>query len=319
MSLNDKLYPLYILLSVIAGLVIGQAETIRIDFDSLILPLLIVMLYLTFLQIPLRDIQASLINVKFTLTSLVINFLWTPILAWGLAQLFLSSHPAVFLGFFMLLVTPCTDWYLIFTSIAKGNVALSTAILPVNLILQILLLPAYLFMIDGKIEVIEPASLINSIVFVLLLPFTLSLLTKMIIKKNKKIKENIMVKLYALPVLFLCLAIMAMFAAQGDSLVQNLNVIREIAIPFLLFFIFNFFVSQWAGKILRLPSEDSISLSLTTLARNSPLALAIAVTAFPSQTLTSLTLIVGSVLELPVLAILSQVLNFVQKGKTTNN
>jgi hypothetical protein len=30
----------------------------------------------------------------------------------------------------MLMVTPCTDWYLIFTGIAKGNVALSTAILP---------------------------------------------------------------------------------------------------------------------------------------------------------------------------------------------
>ncbi len=46
----------------------------------------------------------------------------------------------------MLMVTPCTDWYLIFTEIAKGNVALSTAILPVNLILQVLLLPIYLFL-----------------------------------------------------------------------------------------------------------------------------------------------------------------------------
>ena len=44
----------------------------------------------------------------------------------------------------MLMVTPCTDWYLVFTGVAKGNVPLSTSILPINLILQILLLPIFL-------------------------------------------------------------------------------------------------------------------------------------------------------------------------------
>lgn len=49
----------------------------------------------------------------------------------------------------MLLVTPCTDWYLVFTGAARGNLAVSTALLPVNFVLQLLLLPVYLQFLAG--------------------------------------------------------------------------------------------------------------------------------------------------------------------------
>jgi ACR3 family arsenite efflux pump ArsB len=44
---------------------------------------------------------------------------------------------ALWVGFLMLMVTPCTDWYLVFTAVAKGNLALSTALLPVPLVLVV--------------------------------------------------------------------------------------------------------------------------------------------------------------------------------------
>lgn len=97
---------------------------------------------------------------------LTINFLWTPFLAWGLGAIFLSDHPALWIGFIMLMVTPCTDWYLILTEIAKGNVALATSILPVNLILQVLLLPIYLFLFAGVMKSIEVSVLLESIFIV---------------------------------------------------------------------------------------------------------------------------------------------------------
>ncbi len=50
----------------------------------------------------------------------------------------------------MLMVTPCTDWYLLFTGIARGNVPLSASILPMNLILQLALLPLYLFSVVNE-------------------------------------------------------------------------------------------------------------------------------------------------------------------------
>ena len=67
------------------------------------------------------------------------------------------------------------------------------------------------------------------------------------------------------------------------------------------------------GRFLKFSYEDSVSLSMTIIARNSPVALAIAVTAFPNQPLIALALVIGPLIELPVLAIVSQILLFTRK------
>ncbi|MBM4764415.1 bile acid:sodium symporter [Bacillus sp. B15-48] len=315
MNLLEKLYTFIIFLAVVMGIFIGKIEFIQSNAERFIVPLLMAMLYIIFLQIPVEDIKKAFKNIKFTRTSVLMNFLWTPILAWFLTLLFLNNHPALAIGFIMLMVTPCTDWYLIFTGIARGNVALSTAILPLNLILQLILLPVYLLIFGGTTLVVEFEFLVESILIVLFLPFLLALLTKIGLRKKQQVREHLIAKLSMLPILFLSLAIVAMFASQGNLLFEHIEVIWQITLPILLFFIINFIVSQKIGQLLKFSYPDRASLSLTTLARNSPIALAIAMTAFPDQPLIALTLVIGPLLELPILAIVSQLLLFFSKNK----
>jgi arsenite transporter len=317
MNLFEKLYTLIIFLAVVIGLSIGQVEIIRANAESFIVPVLAAMLYITFLQIPIEEIKKAFRNIKFTCTSILINFVWTPVLAWLLAMVFLGGNPSIYIGFIMLMVTPCTDWYLIFTGIAKGNVALSTAILPLNLILQVLLLPVYLLLFGGTTGVIELGFLLESILVVLFIPLILAVLTKYLVRNKQQLRENLLSKLSALPIMFLSLAIVAMFASQGQLLFDHLALMWQITIPILLFFTINFFVGQKAGKLMRFPNADITSLNLTTLARNSPIALAIAMTAFPDQPLIALTLVIGPLLELPILGIISQLILFITKKKST--
>lgn len=301
----------------IFGISIGQAELIRANAESFIVPLLVAMLYITFLQIPIEDIKIAFKNIKFTYTSILINFVWTPILAWLLAMVFLGDNPSLYIGFIMLMVTPCTDWYLIFTGIAKGNVALSTAILPLNLILQVILLPICLLIFGGTTGVIELGFLVESILVALIIPLVLAVLTKILLKNKDQLRESLVSSLSVLPIIFLSFAIVAMFASQGQLLLNHLDLLWKITIPILLFFMINLFVSQKAGQLMRFPNSDRASLSLTTLARNSPIALAIAMTAFPDQPLIALTLVVGPLLELPILAVITQILLFITKEKRT--
>ncbi len=207
------------------------------------------------------------------------------------------------------MVTPCTDWYLIFTSTAKGNVPLAASILPVNLMLQLLLLPVYLFLFAGTIEGINLSGIVSSILLVVVLPFTLAQLTRYIFKRRKAVLEQQLVPFFSKAQgLFLALAIMAMFASQGKVLLENLEITYLLLIPILLFYVINFLTARLAGKWLRFSYKDTVSLHLSTLARNSPLALALAVTAFPDQPLIALVLVIGPLIELPVLAVVSQVL-----------
>ncbi len=315
MGLFEKLYTPIIFLAVMIGIGLGQFEYIRTNIEVMIVPLLLAMLYLTFLQIPIEDMRKAFKNIRFTFTAMIINFVWVPIFAWILATLFLADTPALYIGFIMLMVTPCTDWYLIFTGIAKGNVALSTAILPLNLIIQIILLPVFLFLFTSATGVIEFSFLLESIILILILPFALAVLTNIFLKTKLQLKEALLPKLSTLPILFLSFAIIAMFAVQGQMLLNNLDLLWQLLIPLFLFFIFNFIVGQKIGQIMKFSYRDRTSLSLTTLARNSPIALAIAMTAFPDQPLIALALVIGPLLELPILAAITQLLLYL-KGRS---
>jgi len=107
-----------------------------------------------------------------------------------------------------------------------------------------------------------------------------------------------------------------MFASQGRNLFENINVVLLLLLPVLLFFMLNFILGRIVSRFLKMSYEDSVSLNLTTLARNSPISLAIAVTAFPDQPLIALALVIGPLIELPVLAIVSQLLLFIRRGKS---
>ncbi|MED4770532.1 arsenic resistance protein [Cytobacillus firmus] len=307
MNFIEKFQTFIILIAVGIGLLLGQFSFFEEHADSFIIPFLLFMLYGLFLTIPLKGLKNAFKNIKFLSTDVILNFLWTPLLAWGLGAIFLSEHPALWLGFILLLVTPCTDWYLIFTSIAKGNISLSTSVLPVNLILQVILLPIYLLIFSGTIETVGVSTILESVVLVLLVPFILASLTRNFLKKRQEILEKKIIPLFASSqMLFLCLAIVAMFASQGSYLLSNLEVIWLMLIPLSLFYMINFILAQTVGKVFKYNYEDTVSLSMAIIARNSPISLAIVLTAFPGQPLIALALIIGPLIELPVLALATQ-------------
>ena len=307
----NKFQSLVILGMVFIGIILGQINPIQIYSEYIIMPSLMIMLFLVFIQIPLKDITKSFKNIKFTLTSVCINFIWTPILIFILGKVFLKDNPSLLIGFVMLMVTPWTDWYLIFTGIAKGNVALGASILPLNFILQLLLLPVYIFLIAGSSIKIDFINLTESMIMSLFIPLILATLFRKFIIKRKGINylnEEINPKACDYQGYFLNLAIIAMFASQGKILLKNPQVLLQLLLPILLFFIINLIVGQVIGRKLGLSREDNIALNLTTLARNSPIALAIAVSAFPNEPLISLALIIGPLIELPVLFAISTIL-----------
>jgi len=105
-----------------------------------------------------------------------------------------------------------------------------------------------------------------------------------------------------------------MFASQGEQLIQNPLILLKLLTPILLFFVIVFVVGQMVGRYLGFSYEDTASLNLTTLARNSPIVLAIALTAFPEKPLIALALVIGPLIELPVLGIISHTLLRIRNG-----
>ena len=314
----NKFQSLVILFMLALGILLGQIGFVQEYAEYLITPFLMVMLFLVFLQIPLKDILKSSKNLKFTLTAVIINFIWTPFLIFILGKIFLANYPELLIGYIMLMVTPCTDWYLIFTGIAKGNVALGSSILPLNLVLQLVLLPVYVFLIGGNSVDMNTIDLVKGVVSTLIIPLVCAILIRKIILNKisqEDFDEKVATKACDYQGYFLNAAIVSMFASQGKILLENIQVLLILLIPVLLFFIINFCVGRLVGKVMKLSYEDNVSLNLTTLARNSPIALAIAVATFLDKPLISLALIIGPLIELPVLFIIAKILLNIRSKK----
>ena len=262
------------------------------------------MLYGLFLEVPLYELKKSFKNIKFTSTSMIINFIWTPLFGYFLGNLFLNGNIDIFIGFFMLILTPCTDWYLVFTKMAKGNVNLSLSILPINLILQIVLLPVYLILFFSKNNTINYGDLGYSLLIVIVIPFVMAQITKLIL--NNDLNEKVSGFFSKYQIIFLALAVFAIFNSQGKLLFENLNSILTIFIPLMAFFATNTIIDLLLSEQIHFTYEEYASLTMTTLARNSPLALAIAINSFPGRELIAIALVIGPLIELPVLYIVSR-------------
>ena len=304
MDLTEKLEPIIIVSSVLVGLMFSKVEFIAQNTDYMITFFLCMMLFGLFMEVPLGELKNSFKNTKFSLTSLVINFIWTPLFGYFLATLFLKGNIDVMIGFFMLILTPCTDWYLVFTKMAKGDLTLSLSILPMNLILQIILLPIYLLIFFSSGNAMDYTQLAQSILIVIVIPFIAAQIVKYLLKND--LKEKISELFSSLEIWFLALAVFCIFANQGKLLLDNLESVVTIFVPLVIFFATNTTIDLLLSEKVNFTYQEYASLTMTTLARNSPLALAIAINSFPSHELIAIALVIGPLIELPVLYAVSR-------------
>jgi ACR3 family arsenite efflux pump ArsB len=267
------------------------------------------MLWSVFVHVPLRRMGGAFRDLRFTAWSLGINFLWIPLFAYALGWVFLRDRPDLWVGLIMLLVTPCTDWYLVFTNLAGGNVRLSTALLPWHLVLQLLLLPIYLLLFAGALVRIGYGVVVKGVVLVLAVPLALAWAFRCVaeaVRGRAWLTEKVLPRVADAQLPFLMLAIAAMFASEGAVLLNNPLVIVRLLVPLLLFFVTTVLLAVSLSRRVGFGYPECASLCFATLARNSPVALAIAVVAFPERPLVALALVVGPLIELPVLAVVAQ-------------
>lgn len=304
MDLVEKLEPIIIFTAIIIGLIFSNMQTIAQNTGNLINIFLCLMLFGLFLEVPLNELKDSFKNTKFTATSLIVNFIWTPLFGYFLGSLLLKGNVDVMIGFFMLILTPCTDWYLVFTKLAKGDLTLSLSVLPINLVLQIILLPIYLVIFFSSANTMDYAQLAHSLLIVIVIPFIAAQIVKFIL--NRDLKEKAGEVFSNLQICFLALAVFCIFASQGELLFTNLDSVITIFVPLIIFFIANTIIDLLLSEKINFTYEEYASLTMTTLARNSPLALAIAINSFPGHELISIALVIGPLIELPVLYVVSR-------------
>jgi ACR3 family arsenite efflux pump ArsB len=317
LAVIDKARPLLLIIAIACGLSFGifLPQFTMSWFADIVYVSLIALVYSLILGAPFGDVARSFTNLRFFSIAWLINFLVVPLVAFSLALIFLGPYPAIFIGFILYSIAPCTDWFLIFTSMAKGDVCLGLALLPTNLILQVVLIPVYLFLFAGLIVPFQISSLIETLLVFIALPFALAGITRWVMKKaqTKEYKDRVLEKtLPNLQLTILLVIIFFMFAEQAGVITSNIGPLSIIFVPTILLFCTAFIITQSVSRKLKLKYGECALLSVTTVARNAPIGLAIAVGLFPTQPLIQAAIILPIIIELPVLLLLVRLLTVIR-------
>lgn len=311
MSIWERLQSVFVAGAAVAGLGLGLWLPIADLAGALVLPALMLMILAVFVQVDaaqIRDVRRARTVV---IASLVLNFIATPALAWALGAGLLGDSPDLRIGLLLLLVTPCTDWYLVFTGLARGHMGVATALLPINLILQLVLLPVYVLLLGGQAAMVEASVLLEAVALVLVVPLIGAWLLRSGARRFRDLRwrDTYLISPASKAVLpLLYIAVCAMFAWQAVTVTDHIGNLTALLVPLLLFFVIAPTLAIGTSRLLRLPADQRVTLTMTTVARNSPIALAIAVAAFPDRPLIAIALVAGPLLELPVLALIGQLM-----------
>ena len=312
MSTKDKEKPFILIGAAVLGIIIQNILNTDFPWMTYIVEIGVFFVILAvMLPVEIKDVGSAFKKVKPTIIVIFINFIVIPLFAWSMGWIILKNYPDFWVGAILYTLTPCIGWYLIFTDLAEGDVAWGISLLPWNIALQIILMPFYLHFLIGKVIPVDFFALTRSVVMFLIAPFVLGfIIQKYIIKKKGReyFFNNFKSALRELKLWALVIVILSMFISQKSLAISEINNVGLLIIFLIAFFFVLFILAVLIGKLFNLGYADTVTLSFTTTARNSEAVIGIAVAAFPGHPLVYMAIILGPIIELPILLIIAKIL-----------
>ena len=310
LSIRDEAKPFILIAAVAAGIGINRIVDGGLeDYHWVVQTGLFLVIFTVMAFVEITGIGQAFRKVKPTALAITTNYVIVPAFAWSLGWLLLRDHPDLWAGVILYTLTPCIGWYLIFIDLAKGNMDWGLAMLPIDIVLQILLLPVYLWLLIGKVVPIDMIDLIRSVAVFLALPFAAAYLTRTLLVRCKGRdftygpykRATSELKLWALVAV-----VIGIFATQPALDGSDLGGVGLIIGTITLFFVGVFGIALIVGRTFKLSYADTTTLVFEVTARNSESVIGVAAVAFHDRPLVTLAIVIGPIVELPALLMLSR-------------
>lgn len=285
--------------AIIAGLALGGGwPAVSEPFEALLWPVLGLLLYATFTQVPLTHLPDALRDHRFMGAVLVGNFVIVPVVVWGLLM-FLPDDPAIRLGVLLVLLVPCTDWYITFTQLGGGDAGRAIAVTPVNLLVQLALLPAYLwlFMGDAFVELLAVDRIAFVFMTLIVLPLVAAWLTEHWADRAPGARR-LVDGIGWMPVPLLAIVVFLIAASQVQAVAGAVPVFGHLLGIFVAYLAIAALVGFLLARLLRLHAGAARALIFSLGTRNSFVVLPLALALAPQWQTATVVIVFQSLVEL---------------------
>ncbi|WP_197030700.1 arsenic resistance protein [Halomonas sp. BC04] len=292
------------LAAITMGLILGTILPGKVGMlEALLWPLLGVLLYATFTQVPLTKLRGAWRDTHFITAAVIGNFVLLPLVAWGLASLF-AAEPAVRLGILLVLLVPCTDWFITFSHLGGGKAQYAIAFSPISLLLQLILLPFYLwlFLDQSLLVAVVQRELLLAFAGLILLPLLLAFVTEKWAQGRRR-REHYVERLGWLPVPLLALVVFSIAATQVGVVTGSLPLLGRLLLAFACFLLVAALLARLLAQVTKLPPAQGRVLAFSLGTRNSFVVLPLALSLPASYELAVVAIVFQSLVELIGMAI----------------
>lgn len=269
----------WIYFSVMAvGALLGVFIPSLYSLEAAINPALALMLFVTFMQVPLTGIGAALRNKRFIGALVITNFVVPPAVIAGLLQ-FLPDNLMLKLAVLFVLVAPCIDYVITFTHLGGGNARLLLAMTPILLVLQMLMLPVYLGLMlsEEAGHLIKSSPFIHAFIWLIAIPLLAAGLMQSLGKRTK-VGATLVSALNLLPVPATALVLFIVLA----SVIPQIGFAQDAAISAVPIYVAFAIIAPLMGwvvaRVIRLESTSARAVSFSASYRNSLVILPLAFT-----------------------------------------
>ncbi|MBP2241577.1 ACR3 family arsenite efflux pump ArsB [Cytobacillus eiseniae] len=275
---NNQVWLYVIVLMIAAGLGL-LAPDFGGQLDVTISFVIAILMYSMFSQIPFTSLKESISNGRFIYALLTVNYLAVPIVVWLLSKL-LPEYPPLLLGFYLVLLTPCIDYVIVFTALGRGNEKIILMSTPILFITQMLLLPLYLFLFIGTeaAEIVDPGPFLEAFFGLIVIPLGFAIILQLIAKKFRVGSKIIDLSAW-LPVPFMALTLFVVVSSQIGKLSIYIDLIIKVIPIYIAFMMIMPIISKLIARWFKLDIGSGRALIFSGSTRNSlvvlPLALAL--------------------------------------------
>lgn len=233
------------------------------------------------LTLNLHDFRIVFSRPKDVIIGCLAQFTIMPLLAWALAWVFRLDE-ALALGVVLVGCCPGGTASNVITYLAKGDLALSVGMTGVSTLLAPLLTPLLTWALAGKSIHVDVASMILSILWVVILPIIVGLLVKWL---WPKFTEEATDYLPAFSTIAIALIVAIVISANADKLLAGGLIIVLVVV---LHNICGLGLGYLIGHLLGLASQKKRAISIEVGMQNSGLASSLAATHFAAYPLATI-------------------------------
>lgn len=290
-----------IALAVVLGSTLPDAAR---ALEHAITPVLGVLLYVTFLGIPFGRIARAVRDVRFLVVLLVLNFAVVPLVVWALTR-FVAHDAALLVGVLLVLLTPCVDYVVVFTGIAGGDRERLLAATPVLMLVQILLLPGFLWLMAGAeaVAAFDVRPFVEAFALLIALPLALAALTQLW-ERRARFARDVMAAASALMVPLMMVTLAVVVASQIAAVGGALARLAPVALLFAAFVLILAPLGAVTARVGGLDVAGRRAVVFSGVTRNSLVVLPLAL-ALPAEfALAPLVVVTQTLVELVAMVVL---------------